>query len=459
MRGFSEKHGLTFPGAGADGGALSAVAPYTSGTFGSFFGTPTFVVIDPEGNVNFKVPMQDLRAAIEDALSGDSGCANAFGGNINSNGSDPQVLISSDIQGSQTYTLPVDDMNNYAYQCEFQLPPMSLDFDLHVEEDGDDLAGVSVRDIIMITRHLLGITFFESTEQKIAADYTANGVLSARDISEMRKLLVGLDAENEYHNSWIYWHETTDFSNDTTGVLIPDLVTSVRLSDVVDSLVTGNFKGVKIGDVSGEINPFLKDISTRGDHHRVHFEDRWVKEGEWVDVALISESPISGIQLGLQMPATTTVSGDDNWTILAHSDEGVLKVVAHTPTGDQADLKINLMFQAISSGMISSQLKLDDALTPLAATESSEAPVRLLPLSDGSTPYFSPNPTSGELFVRSGIPMKEIWVLTNDGRVISSITMGENCVQERIELPNKGVYMVQVIDMQGSVHVEQVIRQ
>ena len=33
MRGFGEKHGLTFPGAGADGGSLSAVGPYTSGTF------------------------------------------------------------------------------------------------------------------------------------------------------------------------------------------------------------------------------------------------------------------------------------------------------------------------------------------------------------------------------------------------------------------------------------------
>ena len=55
VQSYSESFGLTFPGVGDDGGALSALTPYLSGIYGPFFGTPTFVVIAPDGTVNYGV--------------------------------------------------------------------------------------------------------------------------------------------------------------------------------------------------------------------------------------------------------------------------------------------------------------------------------------------------------------------------------------------------------------------
>lgn len=52
---YTTQHGITFPSAGAQGGSLEANAPYLDGDFGIFTGTPTFVVIAPDGAVNFDV--------------------------------------------------------------------------------------------------------------------------------------------------------------------------------------------------------------------------------------------------------------------------------------------------------------------------------------------------------------------------------------------------------------------
>lgn len=52
---YEELHSLTFPAAGRDAGGTEAVTPYTSGTFGQFFGYPTLVVISPDRTMTYDV--------------------------------------------------------------------------------------------------------------------------------------------------------------------------------------------------------------------------------------------------------------------------------------------------------------------------------------------------------------------------------------------------------------------
>ncbi|HLF65582.1 MAG TPA: redoxin family protein [Saprospiraceae bacterium] len=52
---YKANHGHTYPAAGSEGGSLAAVAPYKQGMFGPFYGTPTFVVIAPDGTVQYDV--------------------------------------------------------------------------------------------------------------------------------------------------------------------------------------------------------------------------------------------------------------------------------------------------------------------------------------------------------------------------------------------------------------------
>jgi thiol-disulfide isomerase/thioredoxin len=52
---YKTNHGHTYPAAGSAGGSLAAVAPYEAGMFGPFTGTPTFIVIAPDGSVQYDV--------------------------------------------------------------------------------------------------------------------------------------------------------------------------------------------------------------------------------------------------------------------------------------------------------------------------------------------------------------------------------------------------------------------
>ncbi|MEL6988614.1 MAG: redoxin domain-containing protein, partial [Bacteroidota bacterium] len=52
---WKSNYNLTFPGVGADGGSLQAIAPYRDGTFGEYIYQPTYIVIGPDKSVQFDI--------------------------------------------------------------------------------------------------------------------------------------------------------------------------------------------------------------------------------------------------------------------------------------------------------------------------------------------------------------------------------------------------------------------
>lgn len=61
---YVNEHDITFPTVSAAGGSLQAVGKYIGGGFGSFFGTPTYIVIAPDGKLVWNVSLSNLDAAI-----------------------------------------------------------------------------------------------------------------------------------------------------------------------------------------------------------------------------------------------------------------------------------------------------------------------------------------------------------------------------------------------------------
>ncbi|MEO5905491.1 MAG: TlpA disulfide reductase family protein [Saprospiraceae bacterium] len=52
---YKTNHQTTYPAAGGDGNSVPATTPYTTGVFGLWTGTPTFVVIAPDGTLDYDV--------------------------------------------------------------------------------------------------------------------------------------------------------------------------------------------------------------------------------------------------------------------------------------------------------------------------------------------------------------------------------------------------------------------
>lgn len=57
-------HSISFPTVSAQGGSIAVYDAYRNGGFGTFYGTPTYVVISPQGNVQWDVSFSSLDAAI-----------------------------------------------------------------------------------------------------------------------------------------------------------------------------------------------------------------------------------------------------------------------------------------------------------------------------------------------------------------------------------------------------------
>ncbi len=256
IKAYHNTKGFTFPGVGVDGGAQAARTPYTSGTFGPFYGTPTFVVINPKGDVNFNVPMSTsdqskLDTAIAQALrvtNGSGGCSNAFSVKTITQ-TKPETYYVVDLLNGN----PANEIKTGVFNCEFSLPS---NIDGHyvipqMNATADVLNGISTADIVYIQRFLLGLQPFNNL-QRAAADVNNSSSVSTSDVSELRKLILGITSKfNKLTKSYVIVHnpKSTNSSDLTDRVLVKDLVSELK---------TNEFGVGKYGDVTGA-NLFAND--------------------------------------------------------------------------------------------------------------------------------------------------------------------------------------------------------
>lgn len=99
------------------------------------------------------------------------------------------------------------------------------------------LSGISVLDLTMIQKHVLGIKMLDNEIQRIAADVNNNGKVTTADIVELRKLIIGTSTENKI---WMLMPPNLDLVH-----TIDDTFTFWVENDIVL-----NFMPLKRGDVN-----------------------------------------------------------------------------------------------------------------------------------------------------------------------------------------------------------------
>jgi len=259
---YKNQHDITFPGVGEEGGSLAAVDPYTRAPLGPYFGTPTFIVIAPDGTHEFDVGAGNGLTLTEalDAAIARTGAVKpggpvrpdfVFEGGLNSTRNPgvadvtvqfdvrpiegaPDSLnahtfqITSDLNG--VLRLPIDSLEAYEWYEGLVTNNGSFTFGDNVEN------GLSTIDLINIQRHILTISLFEEDYQEIAADADFNGQVNVLDLFEIQRAILGLPD---------IWSLSMDAP--VTQPCGPDYF---KLTDRIDGLCTGDFVLTKIGDVT-----------------------------------------------------------------------------------------------------------------------------------------------------------------------------------------------------------------
>ncbi|MDX1410043.1 MAG: hypothetical protein R3330_17960, partial [Saprospiraceae bacterium] len=111
--------------------------------------------------------------------------------------------------------------------------------------DRDPLNGVSTFDLVLMHKHILGIDRLDSPYKIIAADINNSGSVSALDIVEARKLILGLYETFPDNESWRFVPADYNFSNPDQPFGFPEQLELDLTGDV-----QADFVGVKVGDVN-----------------------------------------------------------------------------------------------------------------------------------------------------------------------------------------------------------------
>ena len=109
--------------------------------------------------------------------------------------------------------------------------------------------GVNTLDLIRMQKHLLGIQPFESPYQYIAADINRSNTLTALDVIELRKLILGKINSFEGNTSWRLGDAAQELRMEAPW----DFRETIVLPGTGIDIGNAHLRGVKVGDVTGSI--------------------------------------------------------------------------------------------------------------------------------------------------------------------------------------------------------------
>ncbi|MCB9082177.1 MAG: T9SS type A sorting domain-containing protein [Lewinellaceae bacterium] len=168
--------------------------------------------------------------------------------------------------------------------------------------------GVTTYDVVLITRHILGMQPFVRPAQFIAADVDRSGTVSTLDVIQIRKLILLIDREFKANTSWRFIDDSYRFQQPTNPLREP--FPEVRNYNNLNAKIEqANFLAVKVGDVSGNANP----ANLRGDPEteanlapvQLTLPDKTLAAGETVEIPIYLRPgfDLAGWQAGIQWPS------------------------------------------------------------------------------------------------------------------------------------------------------------
>jgi hypothetical protein len=135
---------------------------------------------------------------------------------------------------------------------EFNNLENGYDYTVTPQLDNNYLNGVSTFDLVLISKHILGVTPLNSPYKMIAADVNNSHSISTVDIIKIRKLILNVDTEFEDNTSWRFVDAAYVFPDPSNpwAEAFPEVYNVNNLDANIDD---ADFVAVKIGDVNGSV--------------------------------------------------------------------------------------------------------------------------------------------------------------------------------------------------------------
>ncbi|HEY3386457.1 MAG TPA: T9SS type A sorting domain-containing protein [Saprospiraceae bacterium] len=241
--------------------------------------------------------------------------------------------------------------------------------------------GVSTLDLVRIQKHLLGKELFDSPYQYIAADANNNQQLSAIDLIEIRKLILGIYTEFPVNESWRFVDKNYLMANPQNPWPFDEEINIQYEGVSVSGL---DFVAVKVGDVNNSVQANAQQVLPRNDRRLISVDLEAVENvtaGQTVDVVLTFPEQLAGFQWTLETKGLTFAGVASEDISISDQHVGVLQNGLITMSWNEEDLSkdyrkvpmsVKLQFVATQSGSISDMILLSGRVAAAEAYASDD---------------------------------------------------------------------------------------
>ena len=315
--------------------------------------------------------------------------------------------------------------------------------------DEDHMNGVSTRDLTMIQRELLGKDLLPSAYKRIAADANYTQSMSAGDIAEIRKLILGRYAKFPRNRSWRFMPADHVMSDVMNPWGVPETV-SFPFIDQDHSDI--DFIGMKTGDVdnSAELSGLNNNTTRYKDIYTMKYEITDLGQDRFqVDIYADPNKELTGMQATIEFDTPVELleitSGEMEVARQNFSDhlaqEGKL-TFSWTSMEGEFDLQTDRLLSLVIGGGISGidEISVTSSVTPAEAYDQNDEVMSIATqkVSNEDQSIFElrqnvPNPFKGSTSISFLLPQAENFTLTfydPSGRMVKKIegygSRGEN---------------------------------
>jgi hypothetical protein len=254
--------------------------------------------------------------------------------------------------------------------------PAGNDYTVTPALDLNHLNGVTTYDLVLISKHILGVQPLGSPYRIIAADANKSNTVTTFDLVEIRKLILFINTEFPNNTSWRFVKKGFVFPNPANPfqAAFPEVA---NINNLSASQLAVDFVAVKIGDVNGSADTNFgagsDDRTTVGDLV-LNTDDADLKEGNTYTVEFrATDFNVSGYQFTVNfdrsalefvevVPGLANVSNFG----LTMVEEGVLTTSWNSDGAEQlaaGEVVFGLTFTAKQGGRLSSMLGVSSRYT------------------------------------------------------------------------------------------------
>ncbi len=272
----------------------------------------------------------------------------------------------------------------------YDLATPNGDMTISASKTDDYTNGVSTLDLVLIQRHILGLTKLDSPEKLLAADVNKDGKVTASDLVELRKLILSLSTKLSNNDSWIFVPKSYTYADANNPWNAARSITVTTTGDAVSGL---DFTGIKVGDVNNDAVAATGVASDSRSSKVLKFvaEDKTVNAGEIVtiDVTANNFNEVFGYQFTAKMNGMELMEVKSGAITVDESNYGVPTAGTMTMSWSsekavnaaEGEVLFTVVMKATENGRLSNMMSVGSDVTRSESYAGSEMETNRLDLS------------------------------------------------------------------------------